>query len=268
MVLPGLVSVTFRQLSPKEVLSLAVEADLRGITWGGDVHVPPGQLRHAREVGRMTADAGLEIEGFGSYYRAGMENPDGFFEENLETAVALGAPRIRVWAGAKDAETANEADRAAVVADFRRCAVLARQAGVRIMLEFHGGTLTNTAESAEALMRELGDTNISLYWQPPNGLPKDQVLAGLKRVLPWVDSIHVFHWIIDASGNLQRLPLVDGCSAWDGYLKLLVPPEGARWAMLEFVSDDAPEQFLADARQLHGWLNRLGTLAAGEIPEV
>lgn len=216
----------------------------------------------------MTADAGLEIEGFGSYYRAGIENSDGLFEKNLEVAIALGAPRIRVWAGTKDAEVANGADRAAVVADLRRCAVLARQAGVRIMLEFHGGTLTNTAESAEALMRELGDTNISLYWQPPNGLPKDQVLAGLKRVLPWVDSIHVFHWIIDASGNLRRLPLVDGCSAWDEYLNLLAAPGCSRWVMLEFVADDDPERFLEDARQLHGWINRLGALTAGEIPEV
>ncbi len=38
----GLVSVTFRQLSPEEIVRVAREAGLTVIEWGGDVHVPPG----------------------------------------------------------------------------------------------------------------------------------------------------------------------------------------------------------------------------------
>ena len=46
----GLVSITFREKSPEEIVGLVVEAGLDGIEWGGDVHVPHGDLAKAREV--------------------------------------------------------------------------------------------------------------------------------------------------------------------------------------------------------------------------
>ena len=39
---PGLCSVTMRQLGVEEVAKLAAESGLRAIEWGGDIHVPPG----------------------------------------------------------------------------------------------------------------------------------------------------------------------------------------------------------------------------------
>ena len=40
MLIPGLVSVTFRKLSRTEIAGLMVNAGLSAIEWGGDVHVP------------------------------------------------------------------------------------------------------------------------------------------------------------------------------------------------------------------------------------
>ena len=68
MILPGLVSVTVRALFPAEICRLCERAKLRCIEWGGDVHVPPDG-RSAPEVRRMSADAGLEICAYGSYFR-------------------------------------------------------------------------------------------------------------------------------------------------------------------------------------------------------
>jgi hypothetical protein len=45
--IPGLVSVTFRKLAPAAIVELAVKAQLRSIEWGGDVHVPHGDVRAA-----------------------------------------------------------------------------------------------------------------------------------------------------------------------------------------------------------------------------
>lgn len=201
----------------------------------------------------MTRDAGLKVESFGSYYRAGTSDSHGLFEQNLDTALALGAERIRIWAGNRDSELVGQAEREAVIEDLRRCDELASSAGVRLALEFHGGTLTDTAEAAATLMEEVRDTAIRLYWQPPNGASKEKALAGLKLVLPWVDNVHVFHWIL-RSGELVRLPLTDGGGVWPDYLDVFSQSPLPRWAMLEFVQNDDPEQFLRDARQLALWL--------------
>ena len=46
----GLVSITFRRLNPLEIVSLVAENGLTAIEWGGDIHVPPGKLKLARDV--------------------------------------------------------------------------------------------------------------------------------------------------------------------------------------------------------------------------
>src|SRR4051794_38844460 len=66
-----LVSVAFRHLSPKDVVALVRQAELNSIEWGGDVHVPPGELGVADEVARLMHDAGLIVASYGSYYRVG-----------------------------------------------------------------------------------------------------------------------------------------------------------------------------------------------------
>src|SRR2546421_12786695 len=69
VIVPGLVSVTFRQLAPAAVVDLAVRAGLCGIEWGADVHVP--DVPAARRVASLTGDAGLVVACYGSYPRPG-----------------------------------------------------------------------------------------------------------------------------------------------------------------------------------------------------
>ncbi|MGW2900916.1 hypothetical protein ACWDAO_41745, partial [Streptomyces sp. NPDC001212] len=86
--IPGLVSVTFRTLSAEAVISLAAEAGLGAVEWGGDVHVPAGAFATAERVRERSADAGLEIAAYGSYHRAGQSDPADF-------AVALRQPAVQ-----------------------------------------------------------------------------------------------------------------------------------------------------------------------------
>ena len=77
---PGLVSVSFRGESPETILHEARAAGLRAIEWGGDVHVPPGDLENARRIGAATREAGLSVAAYGSYYRLGTaEDPAAAF---------------------------------------------------------------------------------------------------------------------------------------------------------------------------------------------
>ncbi len=107
MIRPGLVSITFRKLTPQDVVQLAARAGLEGIEWGGDIHVPHGDVAIARQTGKITRDAGLEVAAYGSYYRLGTDDGP-LFPAVLDSAVALGADKIRVWAGNASAD-ADEA---------------------------------------------------------------------------------------------------------------------------------------------------------------
>ena len=52
----GLLSVTFRHLPFERIIELAAEAGLDGIEWGGDVHVPPGDLKQAEKNRESDSD--------------------------------------------------------------------------------------------------------------------------------------------------------------------------------------------------------------------
>lgn len=247
MIAPGLVSITFRKLDPAEIIGLVQQAGLAGIEWGGDVHVPPGEVARAREIRQRTLDAGLSVLAYGSYYRLDGRN----FEAVLESAVALGAPVIRVWAGAVGSAKADPAHRAAVIVDSRRCGDLAGRAGIQIAFEYHGGTLTDTDESAQTLLREVDHPNVFTLWQPRVGPGVEANLAGLRGVLSRLLNLHVFHW---TGHPRERRPLAEGLHDWRQYLGAIA--DGDHAALLEFVQNDEPQNFLRDAATLKAWLVR------------
>ena len=151
MIYSGACSVTFRQLKPEEIVDLVVRAGLDVIEWGGDVHVPHGDVHRARQVQQMTADAGIRVASYGSYYTlAGGEKEEPDFSRVLETAVALGAPMIRVWAGDKGSANTDETYRQLVVDETCRIADLAATEDIAISYEFHSGTLTDSEITAKS----------------------------------------------------------------------------------------------------------------------
>lgn len=254
MIHPGLVSITFRKFSPAEIVALVRKAGLEGIEWGGDVHVPHGDIGRAREVRAMTQEAGLKVAAYGSYYRAGWSEANGLpFKQVLDSAVELGAPTIRVWPGVKGSADVDENGRWAVIEDLRRIAALAGQVGVTISTEYHGGTLTDTNDSASQLLVEVDHPNLLTCWQPHNGEETAECVAGLRAVLPRVGNVHVFHWWPTA---VERLPLADGAARWAEFWRELgVAPAGReRFALLEFVQGDSEEAYLRDAATLVSWL--------------
>jgi sugar phosphate isomerase/epimerase len=252
MFMPGLVSITFRKLTPEEIVALCLKAGVEGIEWGGDIHCPHGDVSRARKVGDLTRNSGLIVAAYGSYYRlggGGRNCPD--FDDVLASAVALGAPTIRVWAGAKGSNESDPGERALIVDDGLRVAELARKRGMTICLEYHANTLTDTTDSVRRLMDELDNPNIEFLWQPSDG---DSVALSAQRlleVLPRLRNVHTFQW----RPPLERRPLAEGEAAWRSYINII--RESGRTAdfLLEFVVNDSPDQFLEDAATLRGWLN-------------
>jgi len=255
----GLVSITFRKKKQEEIVALVSKGGLQGIEWGGDVHVPHGDMAAAGNARKVTAGKGLEVAAYGSYYRAAHSEPvDKLpFAKVLDTALELGAPTVRVWAGPKGSAAATPSDREAVAEDLRRIGSMAAAEGLTVSLEYHGGTLTDTNESAQALVRDTNHHNIRLYWQPSNGRDFAYCMDGLRAVIKHVSNVHVFYWLFEAQKMDQR-PLAEGTDQWLKYLSELKQGGGRRYAMLEFVRGETDEQFLADAATLRKWVEQTG----------
>jgi len=251
MLTPGLVSVSFRALTPEEIIRLASQAGLRTIEWGGDVHVPEGKIQIAKEAGRLTREAGLSVSAYGSYYRLSGGDAATSFDRTLDSAVELGAPTIRVWAGGKGSVDSSPLERREIIEDALRIAEKAARAGITISLEYHGGTLTDTRDSVRSLLDELANPNIQFYWQPPVGESTEKCSERLIDVLPRMRNVHVFHWW---PTHLDRLPLKAGEADWRVYIDIIRKSGRSAEFLLEFVAHDSPEQLLADAATLHSLL--------------
>ena len=250
--LAGLVSVSFRNLSPREIVQLVSASGLDGIEWGGDIHAPHGDLQRAREIRRMVADAGLRTLAYGSYYKLGVSEAAGLpFGAVLESAVALGAPVIRVWAGEEGSDKANSATWDAVRRDAERVAILASESGVKVGLEFHGGTLNDTPDAARRLWKELEHPNLHSLWQPLVSLSAEEKEESLRVVLPRICHVHVFHWL----PSWERRPLTEGADDWRRWLGIICKHHPGVPSMLEFLRDDEPDNLPADARTLRELLS-------------
>ena len=61
----GLVSITFRKFGTEKIVKICKNADLEYIEWGGDIHVPAGDLPAAEYTAKLCRDNGLIPVGYG-----------------------------------------------------------------------------------------------------------------------------------------------------------------------------------------------------------
>jgi sugar phosphate isomerase/epimerase len=249
---PGLCSVTLRDLPALDVIAVAARAGLEAIEWGADRHVPPGEVDLAGAIARRTADAGLACASYGSYLFAPTASASDI-EVVLDTAAALGAPNVRVWTDWVG-PTPEPQVREAIRAQLGYIAGVASDRGLSVSLEFHPGTLTETAASTLALLDAVGAENLFTYWQPATGAEVPDLMASWRAVRHRTSHLHVFRW----RSYDDRQPLAEGVDLWPAVLA--EPPtapgwHGDRYAFLEFVHRDEPTQVVADADVLRGWLD-------------
>jgi sugar phosphate isomerase/epimerase len=263
---PGICSITLKDKSPHEIVALAVRCGLGSLEWWGGEHVPPGNRLRAQEVACLTREAGLEVASYGSYYRAGCSETEKLsFASILDSAESLGAPTIRVWAGRQNRGDCPAEELRAVLRDSMRIADAAEDRGLTITFEFHGGTLTDSAENARLLAEELQHPAIFFSWQPPHGFTAKESLAGLRALLPRLSTLHAYHWTIGAydrnlynererrlvyPDDYHRHPLAEGVDRWQAYLKVVRQDAKPHHVLLEFVHEDCPDQVTKDAATL------------------
>lgn len=248
-ILPGLCSVSFRKLPAAEIARRAAEAGLAAIEWGGDIHVPPGDLATARTVAKLTSGHGLTCPSYGSYWRAGAADAPPLAGV-LACAQELGAPVVRIWAGSVDARNASGEVRRKVADALLAAADAAAQLGLRLSLESHDGTLTSTADSTARLLgQEAVHPALGCHWQPPHAESDAVCLANLAVVSPWLEHLHVFHWWPSTS---DRRPLAEGAGRWARLLAVAAAAQRhpGQAAFLEFLPGDDPAALPTEAATL------------------
>jgi 3-dehydroshikimate dehydratase len=272
MIKTGICSVTLGNLTVEQVLEVVSCTELEGIEWWGSGHVPHGKTSTAERVRDLTLNSGFELSSYGSYYRVGVSEFEGLsFSSVLDTADALGAPTIRVWAGDRNYNQADKSFIQSVMDDSNRIADLAAAKDISITFEYHGGTLTDRNHTARMFAEQIGHPNIFFSWQPPHGYSLEHCLAGLRGLLERLSTIHVYHWTIGSyekntlnetvrplkyPDDFFRHPLSDGIDRWEQYFAEVALTGRDHYALLEFVKDDCPENVLKDAATL----NRLVSL--------
>ncbi|MDN6302326.1 MAG: sugar phosphate isomerase/epimerase [Brachybacterium sp.] len=248
MIRPGLCSVTFRDLAVETVVNQAAAAGLECIEWAGDAHVPPGDVAAAEQARALTEQAGLAVASYGSYLRFVGSDEEVRTEGGavLAAARALGAPRVRVWAFRTGSAEASAAQRSTLVHRIREFADHAAADGIDVGLEFHGRTLTDEIDSTLRLLAEIDHPRVFSYWQPHQGMPADQALETLRRVLPDTSTIHVFSWW----PRHERLALAERSELWERAFALLAAVGADRDALLESVPEDDPALLRREADTL------------------
>lgn len=246
----GICSVTYRSLPIQGVVNLASSSGLDRVEWIQDAHVRldrPGQTHRIRE---QTQRAGLAVAALGSYFRAGCfveaDAERRVWDQVLSTARTLGAPRIRVWAGNQASLHASQSGRRQVVESLRRCV---SSTDIVIATEFHSGTLTDSAESARDLLDAV--PGLQTYWQPPNGMPSNLALDGLRVVLDRLAALHVFSWWPTED---DRRPLAYRPAMWRSAFALAATCGRPIDALLEFVPKDEPRVLPEEASALRSLL--------------
>lgn len=233
MINAGLCSVTLRGLPVDPIVDLVAKAGLTSVEWGGDVHVPLGDLAAAGRAAKATEEAGLRVASYGSYFRAGVHRLADFGPV-LDCARTLGAPRIRIWAGDTSSMRTTRERRREVVETIQAAAGRAAAVDIELAVEYHSGTLADGSSSTEQLLDEVDRPNVFTYWRSPIGATKERAFRSLERLLPKVAAVHVF----TGHPGQARCPMSEYAELWAGVVDRLGTEGRPVDVFLEFVPNN------------------------------
>lgn len=231
-------------MTRREICETAAENNIKYLEWGGDVHLPPDDLSAREEVVALQKEFGLECVSYGSYYRLGTEDYE-LWRKTVDTARAVGAKTIRIWAGDKpSSKTGGELSE--MIKETQR---LSDTAGdLNVAFEFHKNTYNDCGKCCEEFLSAVSRENVKTYWQPMS-IKEDK--ENLKSTLQKLVTVHVFHW--NKIG--KRYSLKKGRKVWTEFFGM-IPPDNVNFIM-EFVKHDSKRQFARDVKTLRSILDEV-----------
>ena len=237
----GLVSVSFRSLDVREILSLCQQAGLSLVEWGSDIHAPCKDAERLEWIACLQRETGVSCSSYGTYFRLGI-HPVEELKDYIRAAKMLGTRVLRIWCGDRDYGDMSVEERQIIIEQGKRAADMAEREGVVLCAECHPKTFTVCLEGALALMHGVNSPAMRMYWQPNQYVSFEENCAYAKAIAPYVYNLHVFHW-----EGKNKYPLADGASRWTTYLSCFQPD---CTLLLEFMPDDLPQTLPREADTL------------------
>lgn len=237
----GLVSVSFRANTPKEILEASKAAGLSYVEWGSDVHAPCYDVERLREIAALQKEYGIACSSYGTYFRLG-ETPIEELESYIQAAKILGTDILRLWGGRKSGADMSAAEREEFLSVCRRVAETAEAEQVTFCMECHKKTFTEIPEDAIWLIDKVNSPHFRMYWQPFQWQTAEENCKNASKLSPYTEHIHVFNW-----KDSEKFSLADAVGEWQEYIKAFSTP---RTLLLEFMPNGTIEELAHEAEAL------------------
>ena len=237
----GLVSVSFRQHTPRQILEAMNEAQLSVIEWGSDIHGPYNDLQRLNELALMQKEYGIECSSYGTYFRLG-QTPISELEGYINAAKLLNTDILRLWCGVKSGADMTEREKNELFSVCLEANDIAKKNNVKLCMECHIRTFTENPSDVLWLMKAVNSPHFRMYWQPFQWQSEKENCVNAEMISPYAEHIHVFNW----KGE-KTLPLSDAVDEWREYLKRFDTP---RTLLLEFMPNGGIDELKVEAEAL------------------
>ena len=237
----GLVSISFRNHTPKEILKEMKKSGLLSIEWGSDVHAPQNDLEKVKEVASLQKEYDIVCSSYGTYFKLG-ETDISQLTDYINAAKVLGTNILRLWCGTKSGKNMTLSERENLINECKKAAKIAKENDVILCMECHQNTFTENLEDTMFLLKSVNSSNFKMYWQPFQWQECNENIKIAKEISPYSEHIHVFNWDKD-----KRYPLIKAKDEWTKYLKEF---SNNKTLLLEFMPDDRIESLEKETEAL------------------
>lgn len=238
----GLASVTFRNKSIEDVVSIAAKGGVEYIEWGADVHVKNED--DARKAKQLCDEKNIKISSYGSYYTVGKNDKDEW-EMICRTASLMSASSVRVWLGNKDSQITDENEYLNILSDAKSMCETAEKYNLIICPECHDNTYNNDTDAFLKIRHDIDKDNFRTYFQS-RYFRMDYDLDRIDRTFDFIENVHVSYRDLNRE---QRTRKKDKYYI-DTLLKKLAEKNFSGIIMIEFVTFSSEKSFLRDIDRL------------------
>ncbi len=106
----GIVSVSFRDRAPSEIMGEMKRCGLSLVEWGSDIHAPCNDIARLEEISEMQQQFNIRCSSYGTYFRLGV-TPIDELVSYINAAKALGTDVLRLWCGNKSGDAYTDSDK-------------------------------------------------------------------------------------------------------------------------------------------------------------
>ena len=254
-------TVSLPDYTPQEAVAKLKEHGYDGIEWRVIDQQPAGDgqpgfwagnrctwplssfVEDAPRIRALTAEAGLEMPALGTYARC---SDLGAVEQAMRGAAALGVPQLRISVPKYDGQGPFRRLRDRAMAEYRDVANLARQHGVKALVEIHHGSVVPSASAAALFLEGLDPQQVGAIHDAGNMVYEghEQYRLGLETLGPYLAHVHIKDaaWRQDPSGAWKTgwVPIGEGIVDFTTLFRALATVGYDGWVSVEDFSTAVP----------------------------